>query len=224
MIIYGWNTKNIKQAPLEGFECPNCGAKNSFLAIFAHYAHIFWIPIFPYKKSAIISCANCQHTTEEKALPQDMKQKMGQLKSSVGIPKYLFSGLVILLLGVGYIAYSSNQSDKEEQSYIDSPQIGDVYVMKDLTEKTEFKYYLLKVNDIVGDSLMISVSSYSYNGFVTKLDPADGFYNVSYATHKDDIKLYDETGELKKVIRDYTASSGFDRVIEFKGLDSLTVE
>lgn len=224
MIIYGWNTKNIKQAPLESFECPNCGHKNSFLAVFAHYAHIFWIPLFPYKKSAMISCANCQLVTEEKAMQQDMKAKIKQLKSAVSIPKYLFSGLIIIVLGIGYLTYSSNQSDKEEQSYIDNPATGDVYLLKDLTEVTEYDYYLMKVVDVFGDSLMITRNSYAYNGMVYKLDPADGFLNLSYAIHKDDIRGYEASGELKKIMRDYSESAGFDRVIEYEFPDSLLQE
>jgi hypothetical protein len=74
----------------------------------------------------------------------------------------------------------------------------------------------MKVNAIDQDSLIVSFSSYSYNGVVDKLDPADGFYNVAYSIHKNEISNYDRSGVLKKVIRDYSSSAGFDRVIEFK--------
>lgn len=224
MIIYGWNSKNIKQAPLEGYECASCQQKNSFIAIFADYVHIFWIPLFPYRKSAIISCAQCQLVTREKGMPSEMKAKMKQLKSAVSIPKYLFSGLAIIILAIAYFTYSGNQSSKQEQSMIDKPQIGDVYVLKSPTEETEYDYYFMKVNDVYGDSLLVTVSSYQYNGMVSKLDPNDGFLNISIAMHKDGIKDYDESGELRKVIRDYDPSSGFDRVIEYGLPDSVGAE
>jgi hypothetical protein len=60
---------------------------------------------------------------------------------------------------------------------------------------------------------------------VDKLDPADGFYNVTYVIHKDEIKNFDLSGELKKVMREYSSSAGFDRIIEFKpeeGTESTT--
>jgi hypothetical protein len=189
---------------------------NSHIAVFAHYAHVFWIPLFPYKKSIQITCTSCQFTTEESGMNTEMRGKMKQLKSSVSIPKYLFSGLVIFVLAISYFAYSGHQQGKLEEEYITNPQVGDVYLIKDSKEKSEYNYYLMKVNAIDQDSLIVSFSSYSYNGVVDKLDPADGFYNVAYSIHKNEISNYDRSGELKKVIRDYSSSAGFDRVIEFK--------
>ncbi|MFY0600872.1 MAG: hypothetical protein JXR03_14455 [Cyclobacteriaceae bacterium] len=223
MIIYGWNTKNIKQASLDAYECPNCQEKSSYLAIFAHYAHIFWIPLFPYKKSATIYCANCQLSTDENALEEGMKTKVKALKSTVSIPKYLFIGLTILVLGIGFLIYNNNKNEKLESSYVIDPQVGDVYVLKDFDEPTDYNYYLWKVDDIEGDSLIIMFNSYRYNWVATELDRDDGFYDILLAMHKDQIKKYDESGELKKVIRSYSASSGFDRILEYP-LDSLNTE
>ena len=224
MIVYGWNSKNIKQAPLDGYECPSCKEKNSHLAIFAHYAHIFWIPLFPYKKSAQISCLHCQLATEEKGMPEDMKGKIKQLKSAVGIPKYMFAGLILIGLGIAYFSYSSSQNARLEQEYINSPQVGDVYILKDSEESSEYNHYLLKVNDVVDDSLVVAFNSYSYNGIIEELDPDDGFFNITYSIHKDAVKEYDETGDLKKVLRDYSASAGFDRVLEYQIQDSTIVD
>lgn len=225
MIIYGWNSKNLKQAHLENFECPSCQQKNSVLAIFSHYAHIFWIPFFPYKKSAIVQCTSCQFTTQEKEMTPEMKAQMKQLKSAVSTPKYLFSGLIILAVGIGFIMYSSNKTVREERSYIENPQIGDVYIIKDVEEEGEYNHFLYRVNDIVNDSLYVAVSSFYYNGVVYQLDPKDGFYNFSFPIHKDKIKDYENSGELKHTFRDYNKyTTGFDRTVEFPGLDSLIVE
>jgi len=215
MIIYGWNSKNIKQAPLESYECPNCQAKSSSLAIFSSYVHIFWIPIFPYKKSAQIHCTHCQYTQEEKDLSPQMKDQVKQLKSAVKTPVYLFSGLGLIALFVAYVSFDSMQNNKMEQGYIDDPQVGDVYIMKDLEDSTSYNHYLLKVTDSYEDSLVVSFNTFVYNGIVTALDAEDGFLDIGYAMHKAQIKEFDELGELKKVIRDYTSSSGFDRVIEY---------
>lgn len=221
MIIYGWNSKNIKQSPLEGYECPSCGEKQSVLAIFAHYVHVFWIPFFPYKKSAQVVCTHCQLSTDEKGLEESQKTIVKQLKSAVRIPKYLFVGLGLLVLAIGFISYSSNESSRKEAAYLANPQVGDVYVLKDLNTTEEYNHYLLKVNEVVDDSLWVSFSSYSYNGIVSELDPADGFYDIVYAIHKSELYKYEESGELKKALRDYPATAGFDRVIEYQLPDSL---
>ena len=221
MIIYGWNSKNIKQAELEAYNCPECGEKQSAIAIFSHYVHIFWIPIFPYKKSAKIACGHCQLATEEKSMPEEMKETIGQLKSSVSTPKSLFSGLLLLMIAVAFFSFRSFKNEQLEQSYIESPQIGDVYVLKDLEESSEYKHYFMKLNEIENDSLWVSFNSYSYTGIITELDPRDGFYNYEYPIHKSALQEFQQSGELKKIIRDYSSAAGFDRIVEYEPVDTV---
>ena len=224
MIIYGWNSKNIKQAELESYNCPECGEKKSVIAIFAHYVHIFWIPLFPYKKSASIVCSHCQLATEEKTMSSEMKGTISQLKSTVSTPKSLFSGLLLLAVAVVFFSFRSYQNEQLEQSYLENPQIGDVYVLKDLEESSEYKHFLMKINEIESDSLWVSFNSYSYTDIITELDPRDGFYNYEYSIHRSALDEFQQTGELKKIIREYTASAGFERIIEYDQVDTLAAD
>lgn len=223
MIIYGWNTKNIKQAEIDFYECPSCKEKKSVLAVFASYVHIFWIPFFPYKKSTELHCTNCQYVSTEDSLGGNDLMAIKQLKSAVSIPKYLFSGVILLVVFAGYITFGIMKDNEEKQSFLENPQVGDVYLIKDAEELSEYNHYFLKVGNVLEDSLWLSVSSYSYNGIVDALDSEDGFYDVMYAVHKDAIKDYDESGMMKKVIRDYSSETGFDRVVTYTLPDSLSV-
>lgn len=223
MIVYGWNAKNIKQAPLENYECPQCQQKQSVLVIFAKYVHIFWIPVFPYKKTAVIVCNNCRKETEEKAIALGSGVSVGQLKNAVPIPKYLFSGLALIIAAISYIVYLGMEEGKQEQAYLAAPEIDDVYLIKSTEETSQYNHFLFKIREIQGDSLYISYSSFGYTGMITQLDPKDGFYDIMYSVHKDFLKKFDETGELKKIFRGYSASSGFDREVPFLP-DSLGVE
>ncbi len=222
MIIYGWNTKTIKQAPLQERVCPQCQQKESVLVIMAHYAHLFWIPVFPYKKSATIVCVACNHQTEADGITLGANVTVKQLKATVPLPKYLFTGLVLLVVGIGFFIYSLDQDTKLEASYIENPEVGDVYVIKNENDTSQYNYYLVKVRDVHGDSIWISYSSYLYNGIVSQLDPNDGFYNIMYPVHRKGIKDYHDSGELIKVMRDYSATAGFDREIEFQEPDSVS--
>lgn len=225
MIIYGWNAKNIKQAPLEN-ECINCGEKNAQIAIFSYYIHIFWIPLFPYKKKAQIVCSNCQNVQEEDDFPKasEMRKNLKQLKGVISTPKYMYAGSIILLIAITYFTFLGIQSSRLESEYIQDPQIGDVYVLKDFEETSPYNHYLLRVYDVLDDSLYLSFNSYAYDRVVTSLDPNDGFYDVWYSVHKNQLKEYERTGELRKVIRDYSVYSGFDRVIEYQFPDSTIQE
>lgn len=216
MIIYGWNTKTIKEASLDNYECPNCNQKQSVLLLFARYVHIFWIPVFPYKKSAVIVCAHCKKETDEKGIGAATGVDVKQLKSTVPLPKYLFSGLAVIAAGVLFLTYSRFEKSRKEESYIKEPRVGDVYIFRDNEESSAYKYYLLKVRVVTEDSLWVSSSSYNYNRLVSTLDPNDGFYDVMYTMHKNNIKVLNESGELKSVLRDYPTSAGFDRDIEFE--------
>lgn len=103
MIIYGWNTKSLRQALLENFECPSCKEKNSVLLIRAQYIHIFWIPLFPYRKTTDIVCPSYGFVLRKKEVGSDKKALVKQLKSAVPTPKYLFIGLLLIVLGVSYL-------------------------------------------------------------------------------------------------------------------------
>lgn len=216
MIIYGWNSENIKQAPLgEAYECPDCHQRQSVLAIFASYVHVFWIPLFPYRKEAQVVCLNCDRVDKDKYLESEMKEKVGQLKGAVKIPWWMFSGLGIVLIIVSFSFISGFFDGQERTSMVSSPEIGDVYLIHDKEETGEYDHYLMKVINVAGDSLYVTVSSYSYNGIVEHLDPKDGFYDISIGIHKTEITQYHESGELKRAFRDYSSLSGFDREIEY---------
>lgn len=203
------------------YECPHCQQKQSQLVIAAHYVHIFWIPVFPFKKTASIVCASCHYQQEEKAITAGTNVSVKQLKAAVPIPKILFVGLVLIVSGIGYLIYQNSENAKRTSSYIQSPRAGDVYMMKSKADTATYNHYLMKVREVSGDSLIVSFSSYYYNGRVTELDPKDGFYNVTYSIHKKSIGNFQETGELLEVMRDYSSSSGFDREVDLPMADSV---
>lgn len=222
MIIYGTNSKLLKQAPLENQVCDSCNQQQSELLIYSSYAHIFWIPLFPYKKRAILHCLHCQKATEEKQMSSDKKDIITALKSSVPTPKYLFSGLVVIALLVGYLTYAGGVKQKETADFFENPNIGDVYTLKDETEPTEYKYYLWKVVDVTEDSLFVSYSSFSYNGKVKNLDPEDGFFDVYYGLDRELVREMKTKKEIVDIVRDYSESTGFNRTIHYQ-LDSMSM-
>lgn len=220
MIVYGWSAKNIKQAPLENYVCPNCQQKQSVIVIFAKYVHLFWIPVFPYKKTAVIVCTNCKYETEEKNILMGTQGAIQHLKSAVPIPKYLFSGLALILIAVAYFTYEGIQNGEKEKAYLNDPKAGDIYFLRREKETSQYNYFIMKVRKVEGDSLWLSYSSFVYNGIVTKLDPRDGFYDIMLSMHKDRLQEFRTSGELKKVMREYSASDGFNQEVEFHESDS----
>ena len=165
MIIYGWNNRIIKEAPVDKISCPNCQNDKMHVRIFGFYVHIFWIPMFPYKKDIVLQCDQCQMGVGGGELEDTMKK----LKKSVGFPKYMFLGTVLLLTLIAYLVIDAHLDDKKELSYLVNPQVGDVYHLIDKEEPTEYKYYLWKAQELFADSIHISANGYAYNMVPTRL-------------------------------------------------------
>lgn len=215
MIIYGWNSKILKHAPLTSVECENCKESASQISITSYYFHIFWIPLFPYSKKATIVCNHCSHVTSEKQMSPDFKAKVKDLKAAVPTPKYLFAGLGVIAALIIFFSVNSYNTDQKQQNYLQTPLAGDIYVLKANDEVSEYKYYLLKVKGIEEDSLLITYNSFSYNGIPDKLEPQDGFYDFTLKIAKAEIVDMNGKGEIKKVIRDYSDKEGYNRVVEY---------
>ena len=215
MIIYGWNSKLLKHAPLQNVPCESCKEETTQIGIQSHYVHIFWIPIFPYSKKASIVCTGCQHVTREKEMAPEFKAKVKTLKAAVPFPKYHFAGLGIIAALAIFFSFQSYDNDQKQQNYLQSPLSGDVYILKDDKEPSEYKFYLLKLLETETDSVFITYNSFGYTAIPKKLDPKDGFYNYTVKIAKSELTAMNESGALKKIERGYSTDKGFDRVVEY---------
>lgn len=183
----------------------------------------FWVPLFAYKKSATIVCTHCRNAVEEKYLGKESKDALKLYKSAAKQPWYLFSGLILIGLFIGYLIVNDQVETSHRKALIGAPREGDVYLVKNTAEPSKYNHDFLKVRAIVGDSLWISPSSYSYRGIVTKLEPEDGFYSVMYAIHKSYLQELEEAGELKNVFRDYGTEAGFYRELQYNEPDTSAI-
>ncbi|MBO3699018.1 hypothetical protein [Roseivirga sp. E12] len=213
MVIYGWNTKVLKEAPFAGHQCTNCGHENTHIVVSGSYAHIFWIPLFPYKKVLHVICDNCKHANKPKEVSEEVRSLAKQLKSKVRFPAYMFSGLAIVMVLIGYFAVATYMDGQRFEKYLSEPEVNDIYYLYDKDEPSEFKYSLLKVIDIRQDTIDVSPNGFSYNYEPTQLLEDDGFYDVFLSYHKSEIMEMFTNDELRTVKRLGSAVSGMDKVI-----------
>lgn len=133
MIFYGTRATNIKNGQIRNVTCPNCETNTSMTySVFGKYAHIYWIPLFPYKKVGVTECNECKKTFEFKELPAEIQTKLTREKEN-NPPKYpiwYFSGLFIIVLLIGYGIYSSQKKDADTQAFYENPKEGDIYETK----------------------------------------------------------------------------------------------
>lgn len=215
MVIYGWNSKVLKEAPFKEHKCTNCGHESTHIVVSGSYAHVFWIPAFPYKKTLRLVCDNCQHANKPKEVSEDVRSLAKQLKSKVRFPLYMFSGISILVVLIGYFSVTSVLDKQRSEEYLTAPQVNDIYYIYNENEPTELKYSLLKVIDIREDSVDVSPNSFGYNYEPSVLMEEDGFFDVYYSYHKDQLRDMYERDELKTVIRKSLENTGMDKLIEY---------
>lgn len=220
MIIYGWNNRVIKEAPIDNIPCEHCGNEKFMVKILGHYVHIFWIPLFPYKKQGLLECNQCKSVVSDHQLIDLLKDAMKRMKQSVKFPKYMFSGSALLIALLAFLFINSNIQEDREYGYLVNPEVGDVYHFKDKDESTEYKYYLWKAEELFEDSMYISTNGYAYNQIPASLLVEDGFYDTYYVVHKNALLELYESGDLVKIQREYSDNSGFNRGIHYDN-DSL---
>lgn len=220
MIVYGWNSKVIKESPFPGQKCVSCNAEDTHIIVSASYAHIFWIPLFPYRKKLTIVCGSCGIDTKPKDFSPEVKQMANKLKSAVRIPIYMFSGTGVIALLISIFAVIGFIDNKKTEKYLTEPQVNDIYYLYNKEEPTEYKYNLWKVTEVAGDSVYVSPNSFQYNYIPSKLEDEDGFFDVQYIMSKSDVKDLFEEDVIRQVDRGFEAGSGFERQIEYTGEDS----
>lgn len=110
MIIYGSGEKTLKVKQDLKYICPECGKNGIKFHFFQEYIHIFWIPLIPIARRKVAHCETCGIAYENKHIPQKFQDELTRLSKKTIIPIYLFSGLIIILLGIGGIIYNNQKS------------------------------------------------------------------------------------------------------------------
>lgn len=98
MIIYGVREKFFKAFEVSQEKCGNCGNDQSVLYLFCKYVHIYWIPVFPFKKVARLECQHCKAVKDEAEMTDQEKVLTENLKRSSKYPKKYFALTIIIIL------------------------------------------------------------------------------------------------------------------------------
>lgn len=194
MVFYGTKASDLKNGQLINVDCPTCETNSSFnYSVFGKYAHIYWIPIFPFKKITITECNSCKKTFELKELPESIQTKLQREKEKnpVKFPIWMFSGLFVIAALVGFGVYKSNETEKNEAQYIKSPKVGDVYSIK----ISDAHFTSARVDKVTKDSVYLTDNDYETDKS-TGIDDIDVAKN--YTTEKETLSYKDIQDAYKK--------------------------
>ena len=144
MIVYGTGSKDLGTRKLQGVKSPNCENSDIYATAVAKYAHIFWIPLFPYSKKYFTTCEGTGEVLEEKDMPQQLKDKLALEKHHFKTPFYLFSGLILIALIAAYAVYASYEHDKEMAENVTHIEANDIMVFREGSEEYSL-YFLINI-------------------------------------------------------------------------------
>lgn len=207
MVVYGWRTSRARDFVLPQSKCESCGQTGKSGAVFWSYVHIFWIPIFPYKKIVVTQCNHCQHQQEGNFDPE-VQMQIEQHAGSTKPPVWMFAGLAIIAVLIGVVAFQSNANADFKANKASDPQVGDVFVIRDVTENPLYPCGMLQVWRTDSDSIWFFCSKYLYTeaeGFEDDMDKnlhKDTAYWVNdmyWKYDRTDILDWQNAGNIKAV-------------------------
>lgn len=179
MIIYGTRASHLRTQNISG-KCVSCATDNSVqLSAFQRYAHVFWIPLFPIGKAYATQCNHCKQTLTGSDIKNSYRHPYEEINQQLSIPIWTFSGLGILSIVIISSMISGQKKEKENLALIQAPVRGDVYEYK--TENGQ--YSLMKVADIIGDTVYIQPNNYA----ATKITALSKLKNQGDTTYSEDL-------------------------------------
>ncbi|WP_313806897.1 zinc-ribbon domain-containing protein [Flavobacterium sp.] len=135
MIFFGTKKKEIKRGIISNTTCKVCEENTPmYYTVEAKYFHVYWIPVFPYKKNTTVDCSYCDTTFEKKQFSESIKNKLqreNELEPARN-PIWMFSGVIILTILIPLAFMQSARADDKKNDFVNHPKVGDVYFMNSL--------------------------------------------------------------------------------------------
>lgn len=200
MIIPGWRSKLLKKEQLHYHRCPKCNEKGGLsVKINSVYFHVFYIPLFPFRKKEIVECDFCLSKLKSKEMSEGLKIEMHNVKAKVSFPLKQFVGLFVLLVCTFFIGRIWVNMDKKDKAYIVNPKEGDVY----LTKLGRGVFTTYKVKAVTADSVFVWPNKQTVDKIMklSKIDHLDSYSIKTIAFSRKALTEKLASGEVLSVTR-----------------------
>jgi zinc-ribbon family len=203
MIISGNRATKTGHQSLFGTKCNSCGTKDSLeMYTFSRYFHIFWIPVFPYKKEAITQCNHCKQILNKKEFSSDLLSQYEEMKANIKKPYWQYIGAVLFAVLIISVIASIREDNKKDIAFLNAPEKGDIYQIR----TTDGQYTLYKVSEVKTDSVYVLFNEFQTNKQSglrqSTMNAASSFITEDYLPiAKKDLLVMKEKGEIQGVNR-----------------------
>ncbi|GAA4035655.1 hypothetical protein GCM10022409_20480 [Hymenobacter glaciei] len=202
MIIYGSKGSHLRTAPLAGTSCPACNTPEAMKAsVYARYAHVYWIPLFPFSKAAMAQCDHCQQAWEEKSLPTQLQPVVRELKKSTRFPLWTWAGVAVFAVIMASGAIAGRFHERDSKGWLTAPHAGDIYTIHSPGDST--KYSLLKVLSAKGNTVEVVANEYEIDDRspLSELNSPEKYSKESESLTVLDLQIMHNKGQLTDVDR-----------------------
>ncbi|OIQ30822.1 MAG: hypothetical protein BM564_01010 [Bacteroidetes bacterium MedPE-SWsnd-G2] len=201
MLIYGTRSAHLATKKLQRPTCQSCNTKGEIvMGLYRKHVHAFWIPLFPYKKTAVSECGHCKHTIEKKEFNEELNEEYRRIKEHSKGPVWQFSGLLLIALLIAYGSYASNQDKANELLYLGQPEVGDVYsyVME------EGNYSTFKITSVSTDSVFFILNDYEISraSKIYKINKEENYSDAEASLAKSELDSMYKNNDIIDIIRD----------------------
>lgn len=202
MIIYGTNGARIRTAPLPQAACPACATPDQLqITLFGRYAHIYWVPLFPYSKPAVVQCSHCQQAWDAKELPADLHAPVQAIKKQTRTPLWHWSGVGVIALLACWGLVTSTQDARANKAFLAAPHVGDIYTV--LSPEDSTQYSLLKVVSAHGNTVEVVPNQYQIDNRhpIEALNSPAKYGKESFSLTQFELQIMQNKGQLTDVDR-----------------------
>ncbi|MDR2916306.1 MAG: hypothetical protein LBV74_16020 [Tannerella sp.] len=210
MIIVGNREVQLQSKNFEEGFCTNCGQKGSICsAVFSKYAHVMWVPFFPYSKRKVIWCNNCGKELSINEISSVLQPKINEFYRKQRTPLWQWLGLLLICASLATGIAAKIKENKDTKVYIEFPEVNDVYCIK-----YDEGYSLMYIAEIQDDSIFFITSDYTILRYssVKKLHQPELYESDSYYSFsKDELnELFYEDKFIKTIWRNLPYSNKKD--------------
>jgi hypothetical protein len=96
LYVFGTKGKAIKGKVVENEACTHCGQTTQVVTPVIRYFHIFWIPVFLYKKIFVLVCPHCKKQTTSKQVFEPKASKLKELAYEGVNTYFYYTGAVFI--------------------------------------------------------------------------------------------------------------------------------
>jgi len=158
MIIYGFKGTHLRTQELPGVACPAClNTKALRTSLYSRYAHVYWIPFFPYSKLTVVQCGACQEVWENKEVPTSIAPIVREVQQQTSHPYWSWAGLTAVAAFFSFAVLAGIRNRHTDEALLLAPRAGDIYTVR---SDSAGMYSLMKVRRVGGNNVELVANDY----------------------------------------------------------------